>query len=215
MKPLAIPIIFFNRVKHLIYEARRIPKLERTISSIRKQHQEAIKNGMLHYERIYNVSLYIMILEYDVVVLKNDALFSFRSWKKKFVARQLAVLLYESSQDLPKLLGKDYRKSLHAIDIEEDELKIFNRITQKLNKFKNENREVLKKLRNYVGAHRDHNAALQLKIIEEIDLLDMMKLSAEYYAARTELVPFVIRTTLKLGDWRVLIKHIKIEKPET
>jgi hypothetical protein len=215
MNPLAVPIILINRVKHLVYEARRIPKLEGTIREIRKQHANAVEKGMPHYARIYNVGLYILVLEYDVAILKNDALFSIRLWKKRFVARQLATLLYEASQDLPKLLGKEFRQSLRAIDISPDEMNVFNSIAKKLNKYKNDNRNILKKLRNFVGAHRDHDAAKQLEVIEQVELLEIMELAAIFYEAKAELVPFMTRITLKLGDWRVLIKHIKIEPAET
>ena len=189
MNPIAIPIILINRIKHLIVDTKRIPAIERTIISIKKELQNSTQNGMVHYKRVYNVSLYIMILEYDVAILKNDALLAIRRWKKKYIARQLAVLLYEVSHDLPKLLGKDFRQSLNTFNVSSEELEIFNTITKQLNRFKNENHELLKMLRNYVGAHRDNDASMQLQFIENIELVDMLKLSSEYYKAQTDLAP--------------------------
>lgn len=208
MNLFSVAVIFIGRVKHLLVEARRIPKLENTIAVLRAQHSNAIKEELLHYERIYNVNLYLLVLEYDVAILRNDALFSFRLWKKKFVARQLATLLYEASQDIPKLLGKNFRDSLASIDIDERELELFSKITKNLNKYKNDNRELLQKLRNFVGAHRDKDAAKQLEIIEEVELLNIMELTASFYENIRELSPFMIRVIVRLGDREILIRHV-------
>jgi len=215
MNIFSVPVIFIGRVKHLLVEARRIPKLENTIASLRKQHSNAIKEEFLHYERIYNVNLYLLVLEYDVAILRNDALFSFRLWKKKFVARQLATLLYEASQDIPKLLGKNFRDSLASIDIDERELELFSKITKSLNKYKNDNRELLQKLRNFVGAHRDKDAAKQLEIIEEVELLNIMELTASFYENIRELSPFMIRVIVRLGDREILIRHVLASSNKT
>ena len=210
MNPLSLIVVPYNRIRHLFLESKRINQLEETIGTIREQHKNAKDKGMEHYERIYNVSLYLLIFEYDIAILKNDALFSVRRWKKGFVARQMAILLYEASQDIPNLLGKDFRTSLIEIRVTEDELKEFNAITKALNKFKNEHKDILKKLRNFAGAHRDKDAAKQLEVIEEVDLLGVMELAGDFYKAIRNLIPFMIKIILKMGDWKVLIKHIKL-----
>ena len=212
MNLLSLIVIPYNRVKHLIAEFVRINQLEKTIESIRNQHKNAKDKGMEHYERIYNVSLYLLIFEYDIAILRNDALFSIRRWKKGFVARQMAILLYEASQDIPNLLGKEFRISLQEIGATDDELKEFNTVTKAINKFKNDHRDMLQKLRNFAGAHRDKEAALQLKIIEEVDLLSVMELAGDFYESIRDLIPFMINLIKKMGNWRVLIKHIEVEK---
>lgn len=210
MNLFSLVVVPYNRIRHLVSEAKRIKQLERTIETIREQHRNAKEKGMEHYERVYNVSLYLLIFEYDIAILRNDALFSIRRWKKGFVARQMAILLYETSQGLPNLLGQEFRKSLAEIGVTDDELKEFNSTTKKLNQFKNEHRDILQKLRNFAGAHRDKDAAKQLKVIEEVELLGVMQLAGEFYDAMRDLTPFLINLILKMGHWRVLIKHIKI-----
>lgn len=207
MNLLSFFIVPYNRIKHLILESKRIKQLEKTIATIRAQNKNAKDKKMEHYRRIYNVSLYLLIFEYDIAILRNDALFSVRKWKKGFVARQMAILLYEASQDIPILLGKELRESLGEIGLTKDELTEFNTVTKALNIFKNEHQDILKKLRNFAGAHRDKDAAMQLEIIEEVDILDVMELAGNFYEVIRKLVPFMIKMIQKMGGWRVLIKR--------
>lgn len=211
MNPLSLLIVPYNRVRHLIKETKHIEELEKTIATIREQHKNSKEKGMEHYERVYNASLYVLILEYDITILKNDALFSIRKWKKSFVARQIAMLLYEASNDLPSILGKEFRKSLNEIRVTDEELKKFNSVTKAINKFKNDHRNILQKLRNYVGAHRDNNAATQLQIIEEVDLLEIMDLAGNFYTSIRDLMPLMTGVILKMGDWRIIARHIKVQ----
>lgn len=96
VNPFALPIIAWNRISHLIREKKLIAVLEGAIRIVRSRYDRAKKNGMPHFQRVYNAGLYVLVFEYDIAILKNDALFAIRAWKKNFVARQLAVILYEA-----------------------------------------------------------------------------------------------------------------------
>ena len=215
MNPIALPIIAWNRGLHLVRERKRIAVLEDTIKAVRGGYERAKKNEMPHFQRIHNAGLYVLLIEYDMAILKNDALFALRNWKKNFVARQFAVLLYEAADDLPELLGKEFRESLKTLPLSDAEWACFNGIMKKINKFKQEHRGLLNELRNFVGAHRDQDAGKQLEIIEKVDLLKLMEISGQFYEAFRELMPFLARITLLLGDWKVILKHMPSKEFET
>ena len=215
MKLISYPVIVVNRIIHLVKEPKRIRKLEKTIEVIRREHNKAHDRGMVHYRNVYNVGLYVLILEHDITVLKHDALFSIWEWRKKYVARQLSVLLYEASHDLPALLGKNFRGSLKTLPISEDDLSEFNSITKSLDKFKRNNHVLLNKLRNYAGAHRDNDAEKQLEVIDSISLLQIMELSGNFYEVLRVLLPFLIKLTYMLGNWKVIMKHMPFEGNNT
>ncbi len=208
MNPIALPIIAWNRATHLIRERKRIAILEDTIRAIRSNHDAAKKYELPHFQRIYNVGLYVLLFEYDFAILKNDALFSIRRWKKNFVARQMAVLLFEAANDLPELLGKDFRKSLETLPLSELDWENLNRSTKQINKFRNEHREFLNELRNFVGAHRDNDAIKQLEIIEKADIFKLMDMAGHFYLGFGELLPVVARIISLLGDQRTILKHM-------
>ncbi len=196
-------------------ERKRISVLESTIKSVRVGYDRAKKYEMHYFERIYNASLYVLLFEYDIAILKNDALFATSNWKKNFVARQFAVILYEAAHDLPEILGKDFRETLKTLPLSDNELECLNRVTKQINRFKNEHHEVLSKLRNFVCAHRDKDAGKQLEIIENVNLLNMMELSGQFYEALRELVPFLVTITLTLGNWNVILRHMPSKALET
>lgn len=208
MNPIALPVIAWNRASHLLRERKRIAVLEDTIRVIRSNHDKAKQHELPHFQRIYNVGLYLLLFEYDFSILKNDALFSIRDWKKNFVARQIAVLLYETAHDLPELLGKDFRISLETLPLSDSDWETLNKSTKQINKFKNEHRELLNKLRNFVGAHRDKDAVKQLEIIEQADLFKLMELAGQFYSAINELLPFMAKITFMLGSHKTILKHL-------
>ncbi len=207
MRVIKYPVIIFNRITHLIKETRRIKELEKTILVIRREYDNAVQMKMEHYRNIYNVGLYVLVLEQDISVLKHDALFAIWDWRKKYIARQFGVLLYEASQDLPNLLGKEFRTALKTLPIADEALEELNTISKGLNRFKNTNHVMLNKLRNFAGAHRDNDAGKQLQVIDEVNLLQMMELAGNFYESIRDLIPFLTKLTMVLGDWRVLIKH--------
>ncbi len=208
INPLRIIVISLNRLRHVIRERKRLKILDETIANVRKEYERAIANEMPHYERIYNVGLYVLLLEYDIAMLKNDALFAIRPWKKHFVARQLASLLYEASQDMPELLGKEFRVSLKTLPLSDEDWENFKKITKRFNEFKIQNRVILNEIRNFVSAHRDKSATNQFRVLEKIDLLSVLNISGDFYVPMRELIPFMIKITLILGDWNVLLKHM-------
>ena len=208
MKLISYPIIFFNRINHLIKEHKRIRELEKTIIVIRREYENAVKMNLPHYRNIYNVGLYVLVLEHDMTVLKHDALFSVWEWRKKYIARQFAVLLYEASNDLPALLGKNFRDSLKTLPLTDDELANFNTIAKYINQFKKNNRVTLNELRNFAGAHRDNDAGKQLDVIEKVNLLAMIELAGDLYESIRALISFLTRLTILLGDKNILLKHL-------
>ncbi len=208
MNPLSVPIIIWNRTMHLFQERRRIAAHDAAFKSVRKEYERAKKNGMPHYERMYNVGLYVLLLDYDIATLKNDALFAIREKKRNYVARQLAVLLYESSHDIPELLGKEFRASLKTLPLTDEDWKEFNEITKQLNAFKEEHQSILNRIRNYVGAHRDKNAGRQIEILESIELLEIMNMAGNFYIPIRSLISFMTKVTLMMGKLNVIIKHM-------
>ena len=215
MNPLSLIVIPYNRLKHLVRERKRIKQLESTIQTTRMQYAAAGERGLENFQRVHNVGLYLLVFEYDMAILRNDALFSVRRWKKSFVARQMAVTLYEASHDVPQLLGKEFRASLEAIGITEKEWVQFNALSKEFHAFSETHREILKKLRNYVGAHRDNDAALQLNTIEDVDLLEIMELAGDFYEVIRKFFPFLIAVVNRMGDWQVVLRNMRFDEAIT
>lgn len=215
MNPLSLVVIPYNRIEHLVRERKRVKQLESTIETIRAQYTAAGERGLENFQRVHNVGLYLLVFEYDMAILRNDALFSVRRWKKSFVARQMAVTVYEASHDVPHLLGREFRASLEEIGITEKEWVQFNALSKDFHAFGATHRKILKKLRNYVGAHRDNDAALQLSIIEDVDLLEIMELAGDFYEVTRKFFPFLIAVVNRMGDWQVVLRNMRFDEAIT
>ena len=128
---LASLVIFLvtnrNRWRTSRKERKRLIELTRTITILRDQHRKARANGLAHRERILNVGLYVLLMDRDFSVLRTEMVSTLEPWRLKYIARQIGALVYESCDDLTSLLGKDFRQSLAAVDIEEAE---FQRLTK-------------------------------------------------------------------------------------
>lgn len=212
--PIALLIIAKNRSAHLVRERKRLKTLEETIAIVRKEHEKSIARKMPHYERIHNVGLYVLLLEYDLAMLRSDALFAIRPWKKNFIARQMASQIYEASHDIPELLGKDFRESLKTLPLRQEELDSFNKTTKLFNEFKIKNRIFLNEVRNFVSSHRDKSANKQLEVLDKIDLIGVLKIAGDFYVPMRGLVSFITKVTAMLGNWNVILKHLPVDVEE-
>jgi hypothetical protein len=90
-------------------EIDRIKSIEEAIATITDEYERASSNGETDKMKIFNVSLFTLAIEYDISALKFMILFQMDQWNKQLLSRQLAVILYESTEDLLELLGKDLR----------------------------------------------------------------------------------------------------------
>lgn len=184
-----------------------LPALESILAQLKKRHHDAKAAELEHFERFYNVALFIVVLDYDVAVLTGYFASAYREWEKKFAARQLAILLHEASDDLPKLLDGEFRNSLKAIPLPDSDLNEVREVLRILHSFKKRNRAVLSELRHYVGAHRDHDAGKQLEIIEQINPMAIYQLAGDFYVGIHRLTPLLIKVTTMLSHPGIMITH--------
>ncbi len=163
---------------------------ESLIFVLKKRYDDANRANLPIYCEIYNVGLFIALLERDISSYNRSLFFAKSELERQFFARGLAVLLYEGAEDLPKLLGKQYRISLKALNLEDKVFQSLNEISSELNKFKKNHSDSLFKIRNYIGAHRDHDASKQLEIFSALKSIEIYRLGAEFSEPIENLVSF-------------------------
>jgi HSP90 family molecular chaperone len=214
---LASLVIFFvtsrNRWRTSRTEKKRLVELTQTITILRDQQAKARVNGLPHRERILNVGLYVLLMDRDFSVLKTEMASTFEPWRLKYIARQIGVLVYESCDDLTSLLGKDFRHSLAAVEIKEEEFQHFNEICKQLNKFRKNNHELLyNQIRNVVGAHRAQDSAEFLNAIDAIDPLQVFQLGGDFFDIVRSLIGFLIGATRQIGQLNLIIKQLSASR---
>ena len=151
-------VLLPNRIRLRWNKRGRQRQRDAAIRSVRNLVE---KSGTFfsHSRRVHNVTLYALILDQDIAMLTADMVLAVGQQRRVFVARHLAVLLYEASQDLPDLLGRDYREGLRTLAIPDSWFDELNEASKQLNRFKDDHREFLGRIRNLIGAHRDKDAS--------------------------------------------------------
>lgn len=201
-------ILFPKRVKKVFEDYGRDCQREETISLIRKRYEEAVRAGANNFSQLHNVSLYVLLFDEDLSAYTQDYFLANTNRRHRFVARHLASLIYEGTQDLPSLIGGNYRKALSAVEFPGDWQKDLNSIAATFNTFKQDHANELHAIRNIVGAHKDDDAAKQLEILDKINPLSIYQLAANFSAPLRELLQFQTNVTLHLGKLRVMLKEI-------
>lgn len=195
-----------------IYEQRfmkRYAVLESNIKLIQKVKKLAIE---IHTEDniiLWNAFGFLNLLSYDLISVGYNLLFEKRCWQKVYFARQVALLMYEGSLDIPELLGKYFKAIFKEIPNAKDyisQLKIYN---GELTAFRTENIEYLKNIRINVCGHRDHNIDNQLNIIQSINPYEIINLMMSFDSTlrkiMDQLQPLII-ATIKPQDLQKIIR---------
>lgn len=171
-------------------EIDRIKSIEEAIAITTEEYERALSNGETEKMKIFNVSLFTLTIEYDISSLKFLIAFQMDQWNKQLLCRQLAVILYESTEDLLELLGKDLRLLINKLPASDELSKELKKRTKEINKFKTANMLFLQEIRNYCGAHRDKEAYKQLMIINNINSDNLLGLLVDFMQPVSKLTPF-------------------------
>lgn len=136
--------------------------------------------SLKNHEKIWNASLFINLSAHDLSVCLKDLIFEKNNWERKYYGRQLAVILYEFSEDIPTVLGKEFREAFVTLNLDSNLLEKLEITKKKVSVFWNNNRKVLKDIRTISGAHRDHDSKLILESIDRLDLMDLFDRGLEF-----------------------------------
>lgn len=151
------------------------------------------------YVSICNAALFCALMNYDLTVLLFSQAQELNLSRRRFYSRHLALALYEATEDLPAVLGKDFRKSLSSLSDVSTHLTYLAEIRSLLSRFKDDNGQLLKQIRVYCVAHRDHDAYKQLQMIESIDDTAIYQLTVEMDNIFNRLIDFMTKVALDMG----------------
>jgi hypothetical protein len=160
---------------------------------------------------IFNVGLFLLLLDQDLALFTDDMVYAIGDRRRAFIAKHEAVLLYEAAEDLPQLLGRDFRTALKALGASEQQVARLNRVSSELNRFWQEHREFLGAVRNTLGAHREHDALAYFNCLELLKPFEVMARAAELSARLGALVS-ILTDIAKLTTQREAILR-DIEDP--
>ena len=94
---------------------RKLEVLLGAISEVEGYWKRAEGHDLARYKTIANAILFVLLIELDLSVLLFDQAAEFDESRKNVYSRQLALLLYEGYEDLPSVLGKEFRASVLSL----------------------------------------------------------------------------------------------------
>jgi len=131
--------------------------------------------------QLNNLLEYINLMDYDLICLFEEMAITRSRWKKKLYARLVVNNLYECANDFAFLLGNPLKEQLIVIHL--PNLEVARRtIHKEIVKFHKSHNAFLKRIRNSVIAHRDHNAESQIEAIKSLKTNEIYRLGTEYFA---------------------------------
>lgn len=151
-----------------------------TLKVILKAKTHADFNKMESNQIFWNAAGFINMSSYDLKVIVKEMTFATDEWTKRYFARQTSHLIYELTNDLFEILGKDFKVRIEKLT-DNDNLKasLIN-IRTKLNSFKADTFDKLKEIRNVSSAHRDKDFITQLRLIDSINWIETISIATRF-----------------------------------
>lgn len=195
------------RIRHWWTNRGRLAQSEelKTVLLTRLEHFSRAR--LPAYEGILNFGLFITLAVQDISAFSESIIYARSDWERRFHARYLAVLLYELIEDLSGSMGGEYRGWLIDVGCDQSWIERLNTINGKVTNFGKHNAAWLREIRKYAGAHRDHNAREQIRVMASFGWRDVEIRAAALSEPMRELMEFytdlleLIRKRLTMGAW--------------
>lgn len=173
--------IFENSVNHCNKQISLcVDKIAHEQDDFKRQEYETQKYIFEDNKLIWNISGFITLVSIDIKTMQIGMNFAETEWQKRFYARQICTVMYESSNDILELLGKDFKsiiaQRINITSFEHD----LEEIKSKLSQFKAEHSEYLRTVRNNTSAHKDKDILKQIDIISGINWTDTLHIAMKF-----------------------------------
>lgn len=195
-----LPVRFRHRRSARAKRKARIGALE----TVRNTLQGAARLKAGSAKTVINVGMYLLLLDQDIAYFTDNLICAIGDRRRAFLAKHQAVLLYEAAEDLPQLLGREFRDAVKALGASADQLAHLNAVSSDLNQFWQDNRRFLGTIRNALAAHRDHDSLRYADALEGLRPLEVMGRAAGLSQLLERLVA-VITEMASLTTWPAAI----------
>ena len=159
-----------------------IPMLTSSINKAISKYGKAEKENAYH---AVNVPLLIRISLIDILILYKHFLSTKSTIEQNLFARLIYAQLYEFIEDVPEILGGQYRQHLVKMPLGKLLIEDLNKVTKIINGFKKNNHEKFQHIRNNISSHKHKDGILQIELMDVLDFNFVM-------VAYMQLVPFIV-----------------------
>jgi hypothetical protein len=205
-------VLLRNRIRYRISSRSKNKARAKALVTVRKTLENASKLKARSVTNIFNVSLYLLLLDQDLAYFTADLVLAIGDRRRAFVAKHEAILLYVAAKDVPQLLGRDFRTAINSLGVAPEDLARINAVSSELNKFWQTHRDFLGKIRNALAAHREHNSLTYSQRLEELEPLEVMTRGAELSGLLERLVQALTAVARLTSDQSVILRDMLTSK---
>jgi hypothetical protein len=155
-------------------------QLRQTTSVFAQSLQNFRAQGWHTHAQLWNIALYINIAAHDLSVLVWHLCCERDVWARKLIARHVMLLLYETAEDVPQLLGKRFRESLVTLGVLNTFTEHLSPVQGAVNTFWRTHAQRLKNVRIAAAAHRDQDGLALFQAIEAVDVAEARDRGLEF-----------------------------------
>jgi hypothetical protein len=170
--------------------AKRRARLS-AMETVRRTLRGASQLNAANVKTVFNAGMYIVLLDDDIAYFTEDLISAAGGRRRAFLAKQEAALIYEAAEDLPQLLGRDFREAARALGSTDAQISRLNSASSDVNRFWQERRDFLGTIRNALAAHREHDALQYLDSLEALNSLEVMQAAADLSQLLQRLISIV------------------------
>jgi hypothetical protein len=188
-------VLFRNRLRSRRDARKRMKIRIQALASVRKTLEQAETMRALNIQTVFNVALYLLQLDQDLAYFTTDMVQAVGDRRRAFVAKHEAVLLYEAAEDVPQLLGKQFRAAIASLSVPAQQVQVINAVSSDLTRFWRDHRDFLGTIRNVLAAHREHHALTYARALDAIEPLEVMNRAAEL----SQLLELLVQQLIAVG----------------
>jgi len=156
--------------------------------------------------KLYEASQFCLMYEADLTILICDAVCRSERWESHPYGRLLAMTMLECVEDIPQVLGKEFRNALFTLDSDAAKKARLNNFVSQLANFRKTHEHDLRYIRTIAAAHRDHDVRRQLEVIDTIDIRRLMDLSKELVSILVLFTELMTDVLVELNVWKQVLK---------
>lgn len=131
-----------RRIRYRFSSRAKNKARAKALATVRQTLENADKWNATNITAVFNVSLYILLLDQDLAYFTRDLVLAIGDRRRAFVAKHEALLLYEAAEDVPQLLGREFRTAINALGIPPEDLARINAVSSELSKFWQRHRDI-------------------------------------------------------------------------
>jgi hypothetical protein len=180
--------------------ARKREESEKSVEVIRTVVAGAANKRLPGLCVIWDAAAYMNIASLDLAVLGESLMFDEVEWRRRHHARHAALLMFELFDDYSSMLGKEFRTAVSKLPDGQAILDDLDARSKGFNRIRGQFSSVLKLIREYSVAHRDHSGVKQLEVIYHIQPTVIFRLCAEVDSLMNEVGAVLQRALLSSAD---------------